>query len=230
MIQIHFSVLAMLLFASFAWADDAKPADKPADTALKSPAEPKPDPAKQSAEEIERQLKERLNKKDPDAKAPAGATPPTAEKPAAGDKPATTPPATIAPTTAPPTPDVAAPRFPSPAARIDQPDPRIVGTAPGLPAPTLRREGEFVLQRRGRLIRSEGAQPMFSFDADGPKAAEAPMYLLPCRLLQNMEELVREQGDQTVFILTGQVFVYRGANYLLPTLIKPAVEKGNLKK
>jgi len=115
-----------------------------------------------------------------------------------------------------------------PPARVES-DPRVLGTAPGLAQPKLRREGEFVINRRGRLAHgSEGGQPMFIFDADDTESPEPPMLLMPCQLLQNMESLVAERGDKSVFILSGQIFTYRGANYLLPTTMKLAIDKGNL--
>jgi hypothetical protein len=43
-----------------------------------------------------------------------------------------------------------------------------------------------------------------------------------------MEDTVDRRGDTTVFILSGQVHTYRGANYLLPTMMKVAVDTGNL--
>jgi len=169
---------------------------------------PTTDKAKDSAQDIEQKLKEKLdaaNKAANEAKPAA---------PMKKDDPRT---------------DL--PKLPAPApGRIDQPDPRIIGIAPGGSAPKLRREGEFVLSRRGRLIRAEGGQLLFSFDADSDKSEEAPMFLMPCRLLENMEEMSQEHGDRTVFILSGQVFVYRGANYLLPTMMKPSIDRGNLKK
>ena len=178
----------------------------------------KPDPGKQSAEDIEKQLRDRLKKED-DKTGPKPPAPPVKTE---------TEPATKTDDNA-VKPKIIKPEGVAPA-RIDQPDANVIGSAPGAPAPKLRREGEFVLSRRGRLIKSTSGQSMFSFDADGATASEAPMYLLPCRLLQSMEELVADQNDAVVFILSGQVFVYRGANYLLPTLMKPAIDKGNLKK
>ena len=113
--------------------------------------------------------------------------------------------------------------------KVDQPDPRIVGSAPGGRKPKLHREGSFVIRRRGRLVKlGENEMSMFVFDTDSDTTAETPMFLLPCRLLQNMESLARQQGDSVVFQMSGQVFAYRGANYLLPTVMKLAVDKGNL--
>ncbi|MEX2213667.1 MAG: hypothetical protein WD768_06045 [Phycisphaeraceae bacterium] len=178
------------------------------------------DPAKQSAEDIEKKLRERLKEEDAKngPKPPAPKVEPKAEPKTDGkdEEPIVTP-------------KIIRPQGVAPS-RIDQPDANVIGTAPGTPAPKLRREGEFVLSRRGRLIKSTSGQSMFAFDADGATAAEGPMYLLPCRLLESMEGLVADQSEELVFVLSGQVFVYRGANYLLPTLMKPAIDKGNLKK
>lgn len=114
--------------------------------------------------------------------------------------------------------------------RIDI-DPRVLGTAPGMPQPKLRREGEFIPLRRGRIIRTPSAsQVMFVFEADAKTAPEPPMILLPCQTLESMERLVIERGDQVVFLLSGQVFTYRGANYVLPSVMKLAIDKGNLRK
>ncbi|HAI12777.1 MAG TPA: hypothetical protein DCM28_13800, partial [Phycisphaerales bacterium] len=45
----------------------------------------------------------------------------------------------------------------SPSPKIDL-DPKILGIAPGMPKPKLRREGEFVVNRQGRLLRSNDGQ------------------------------------------------------------------------
>lgn len=110
-------------------------------------------------------------------------------------------------------------------------DPKILGVAPGQEPPKLRREGEFVVSRRGRVVRASNSNHLiFAFEADSEHAAEPPMVLMPCQLLQNMEELIRERGDRVQFVLSGQIFSYRGANYLLPTMMKLAVDQGNLQK
>jgi hypothetical protein len=108
-------------------------------------------------------------------------------------------------------------------------DPNVIGVAPGSPAPKLRREGEFVIARKGRLVRSsDGLHTLFVFEADSEKSPEAPMALLPCQMLQSMEDLVGQRGDQLKFVLSGQILVYRGANYLLPTMMTLAEDRGNL--
>jgi hypothetical protein len=108
-------------------------------------------------------------------------------------------------------------------------DPAVLGVAPGAPPPPLKREGSFVIARQGRLQRSsDGAHRLFVFEADGKHAPELPMILLPCQMLQNMEDLVQQRGDRVVFILSGQITSYRGANYLLPTMMRLAIDDGNL--
>lgn len=110
-------------------------------------------------------------------------------------------------------------------------NPAIVGVAPGTKQPKLRREGEFVIARRGRIVRAPDAQYfMFVFEADAPDSAEPPMMILPCSLLESIESIIQQRGDEVVFILTGQITLYRGANYILPTMMKVAVDTKNVGK
>lgn len=116
----------------------------------------------------------------------------------------------------------------SPASNVEV-DRAVIGVAPGARQPQLRREGEFIVSRRGRLVRTpDGAHLVFAFEADGPKSPEAPMILLECQYLETMENIVQQYGDTTVFIVSGQVHTYRGHNYLLPTMMKLAQDQGNL--
>ena len=115
-----------------------------------------------------------------------------------------------------------------PAVTVDV-DRSVLGVAPGEPQPHLRREGDFVVNRRGRVIRSpDGAHVLFVFEAADKESPEPPMILQACRNLQAMEDIVAERGDAAEFIVSGQVHVYRGANYLLPTMYQLAYDKGNL--
>lgn len=115
-----------------------------------------------------------------------------------------------------------------PTTKVDL-DPAVLGVAPGSAAPQLRREGEFVVSRKGRLVRaSQGGYSVFLFESDNAVAPEPPMILQPCRLLEDMENYVDKHGDQVVFLLSGQVHVYRGINYVLPTMMKIHIDKGNL--
>ncbi|MBI1370171.1 MAG: hypothetical protein GC162_16145 [Planctomycetes bacterium] len=110
-------------------------------------------------------------------------------------------------------------------------DPATIGTAPDAGKQTqLRREGQFLITRRCRMVRAiSGASPwMLTFDADSSGMADPPMYILPCQMLEDMEQVVAQQGESVVFVVSGQIFVYHGANYLLPTLMKLSPSHGNL--
>ena len=109
-------------------------------------------------------------------------------------------------------------------------DPSILGSAPGMEEESkLRREGEFVVNRRGRVVKTpDGINTLFVFEADSESALEPPMILMPCARLQDMEDYVHKRGDRVVFLISGQVFVYRGFNYVLPTMFKLSIDKGNL--
>ena len=41
-------------------------------------------------------------------------------------------------------------------------------------------------------------------------------------MLESMEDLVRERGENILFILSGQITTYHGANYVMPTMMKLA--------
>lgn len=110
-------------------------------------------------------------------------------------------------------------------------DPAVLGVAPGMKPPPQRREGEMIVNRRGRLTRSpNGSQMIFVFEADAKDSPEAPVILLPCRILENMEDMVLERGDRITFVISGQVMVYRNNSYLLPTMMKLAIDKGNVQR
>ncbi len=114
------------------------------------------------------------------------------------------------------------------AASIDI-DPAVLGIAPGEDPPPLRREGEFINNRRGRLIRAaEGGHLLFVFESDTQSTPELPMVFQACQILETMENEVQRRGDTTVFKISGQIHTYRGANYLLPTMMKIAEANGNL--
>ncbi|MFW6060881.1 MAG: hypothetical protein ACODAQ_11935 [Phycisphaeraceae bacterium] len=119
-------------------------------------------------------------------------------------------------------------RVGAPATKVDV-DPAVLGVAPGEPQPTLRREGEFIVNRVGRLRRSpDGARVLFVFEADDKDSPEPPMILQECQYLETMENIVQERGSQVRFKVSGQVHTYRGANYLLPTMMTLEMDRGDM--
>lgn len=92
-----------------------------------------------------------------------------------------------------------------------------VSTSVG-PGAKLLREGSFLASRRGRMVRSSEGAWLFVFDSDSSTKAEPPMTMMPCLNLQAMEKLAERGGDALSYTVSGQVFVYKNRNYLLPTL------------
>ncbi len=108
-------------------------------------------------------------------------------------------------------------------------NPAVVGIAPEQQQAELVGEGTIMVRRTGRLVRSgDGSHAMFIFDADGSENPEPPMIIQACQLLEEMEAILYQQGGHIPFVITGQVQTYRGANYLLPTIMRQEFDRGNL--
>ncbi len=95
-----------------------------------------------------------------------------------------------------------------------------VAPAPATGSTKLLREGAVLLDRRGRLRRDEGGAWMFVFDVDASGLADPPMILLPCLLLERMEQYARIVGNAPSLLVSGHVHLYGGRNYLLPTVYR----------
>jgi len=101
-------------------------------------------------------------------------------------------------------------------------------TAPARPAAVeadqagLLKEGQAVVRRRGRMVRGGGGEWEFVFDrgAAGDPSLDRPMVMAPCLNLQRMEAQAALRGESATFEVSGQVRVYRGRNYLVPTLFQ----------
>lgn len=85
-------------------------------------------------------------------------------------------------------------------------------------------EGFYVVDRRGRLVRS-GDQWMFAFESDGKALADPPMGLLRNEWLERVESEVATGAHGVIFRVSGEVTCYRGKNYLLlrKVLLEPKV-------
>lgn len=140
---------------------------------------------------------------------------------AAGAQSSATTQAALAPTTAPAT-------APVPAAMpAEQILDRMLQTKPGLsqpllPAeqppdkPFLRKEGELIRQRIGRLVRApQGQFSTFAFESDGTALEDPPMSLLPGAELTKMEDALKKASRDLRFRVTGTVTLYGDKNYLL---------------
>lgn len=90
-------------------------------------------------------------------------------------------------------------------------------------------EGTVLSSRRGRLVRAAAeGELLLTFDNDPDSPGAASMPLLPCKLLQQLEQAASVRGEEVEFRVTGRVTVYHGRNYLLPIWFQ-AVRPGDLR-
>lgn len=95
--------------------------------------------------------------------------------------------------------------------------PAPVGVDFAVPGRRSYPEGTFISQRRGRIITTKGGEVVFSPAAAEPgKPGDPPMVLDRCATLEQLQAAIASTPDAGV-TLGGQVFVYRGRHYLLPT-------------
>jgi hypothetical protein len=113
------------------------------------------------------------------------------------------------------TPAPAATVAPSVAATNPALRPAVDATAPNEPKAQRIREGQFIWNRTGRLVKDDKTGTfLFAFDSDGKGMKDPPMALLPSHLLMNMED-ASEKGTRPVkFKISGEVTEYRGKNFL----------------
>jgi hypothetical protein len=88
--------------------------------------------------------------------------------------------------------------------------------APSAPPVTVLREGTYLVDRTGRMIRSaDGQQMEFAFDADGQTLRDPPVIILPNLKLMAMENAAAASSRDLHFRITGMVTEYRSRNYVL---------------
>ena len=97
-----------------------------------------------------------------------------------------------------------------------------VGSAavkPGAPGVPLIREGTYIMDRLGRLTKTDKGEFEFTFESDGKAMRDPPMLLLPNLKLAQLEEAVTSQARDLKVRATGRVTEYRGRNYLLLDMV-----------
>ena len=92
-------------------------------------------------------------------------------------------------------------------------------TKPSTPVGPLLREGSYLVEVRGTMRLDEATKWwQFTIDRADPKHPAYELALLPCQLMADMRRITEGMPrQQVVFEATGQVFVYRGRNFFLPT-------------
>jgi hypothetical protein len=92
-------------------------------------------------------------------------------------------------------------------------------------AGNLLAEGETLIERPGRLIRT-GERSEFAFNPGALLAGPESMEVVPNRWLELMEE--EAKSGQNEFIISGEVTRYRGKNYLRILKVTQRVPHGNI--
>ncbi|MCA9288911.1 MAG: hypothetical protein KDA05_10030 [Phycisphaerales bacterium] len=108
-----------------------------------------------------------------------------------------------------------------------QPDPReitpgIPGDALGVPVGRLYAEGSFLVRRVGAMLRAPSGEWIFVFAPSPTGEIDTPMVLAPSSELEAVLPIVAEQESPRPLMVTGQVLVYAGRNYLVPLAISDA--------
>ncbi len=96
--------------------------------------------------------------------------------------------------------------------------------APGAPDVKLIREGNYVVNRIGRLTRVNDNQTEFTFESDGKAMQDPPMIVLPNLNLMSMETAVTTTSRDLKFRITGVVTEYKGRNCVLIQKVVPVSE------
>ena len=81
----------------------------------------------------------------------------------------------------------------------------------------LPQEGQMLLWRRGRLARQDSGAWSFVFDAGAGGRQDMPLTVMPCLLLERMEQHVTAGAPGAAMLVSGRVYRYGPKAYLLPT-------------
>jgi hypothetical protein len=86
-------------------------------------------------------------------------------------------------------------------------------------------EGTLILRRPGRMIRNSSGAWVLVFDndqteLDSESTTASEFIIEPCRMLMRMEQLPMQSGDAVQLLVSGRVYTYKGAHYILPTLMQ----------
>ncbi|PHQ80638.1 MAG: hypothetical protein COB69_05635 [Phycisphaera sp.] len=80
-------------------------------------------------------------------------------------------------------------------------------------------EGRTFMRRTARLTYLAAGEIAITFDNDPDFVIEAPLVVLPCHLLEQMELIVESHGDALPVRVSGQSYAYNGRSFIKPTSI-----------
>ncbi|MHC5002359.1 MAG: hypothetical protein ACYTJ0_04480 [Planctomycetota bacterium] len=103
--------------------------------------------------------------------------------------------------------------------RSDVELPVTVDTGPG------PRGGTDLVWRRGRLRRTDRGAWVFVFDADAEGTADPPLIVMPCLLLERLEDYVARAGRTAPVLLSGRVYRYGNRSYVMPSVFRAPRER-----
>ena len=93
----------------------------------------------------------------------------------------------------------------------------------------LMPDGAPLVHRPGRLTR-DGHWWTFAFESDDPENPEPPMRILPNQSLELMLQALNLGKHGLVFVVSGEVTLFKGRNYLLPRVALRRMDSGNTRK
>jgi len=94
---------------------------------------------------------------------------------------------------------------------------------------SVRPEGTPVIRRPGRLI-EEAPWWTFVLETSSHKQDQLPLKLLPNRNVELMIETISHGVEGVVFLVSGQLTLFNGENYLFPQAVTRQIDIGNLRK
>jgi len=82
-------------------------------------------------------------------------------------------------------------------------------------------EGTLILRQPARMIRNANGAWTIIFDHDNTASIDSiELIVEPSRMLMRMERIAMESGDAAQLLISGRVYTYKGAHYILPTLMQ----------
>ncbi len=91
-------------------------------------------------------------------------------------------------------------------------------------------EGTLILRKPSRMIRNSTGAWTIVFDNDDASSTRRmdtiDFIVQPCRMLMQMEQVAMESGDAGQLLVSGRVYTYQGAHYILPTLMQRVRPQG----
>lgn len=94
---------------------------------------------------------------------------------------------------------------------------------------TMMADGSSFIRRAGRLYQQSGWW-MFTPESDHPDHPELPMRLLPNKNTDLMVVSWKQNSIGLVYIISGEITLFQGENYLLPLVAIRRIESDNLRK